>query len=207
MSSEPVIAKPRRKLTFGAPAPDRSAGFPDQLSELPPPTPEPEPVTVVAPAAAPAADRPRRVPAAAPARRAAPRRARRAKTAADDGVGVYLADRLRQRLRTFHRDRQQAGEEALTYTDIVLDAIEANAERLGELLTDPQQPGPRRTGSLFVGRQPRRQRHDETHVQVTLRPSTEDLAVIEGLVEQHGAPSRSYLISRVLDAYLPRENT
>ena len=59
-------------------------------------------------------------------------------------------------------------------------------------------------GSMFVGRgRPRTRRNREARVQVSLRPLRDDIVVIDRLVAEINAPSRSALIDVALDEYLP----
>ena len=46
-------------------------------------------------------------------------------------------------------------------------------------------------------------RNSEARVQVSLRPLRDDIAVIDRLVAEVNAPSRSALIDAALDEYLP----
>jgi hypothetical protein len=57
---------------------------------------------------------------------------------------------------------------------------------------------------MFVGRgRPRTRRNREARVQVSLRPLRDDIVVIDRLVAEFNAPSRSALIDVALDEYLP----
>jgi len=112
-------------------------------------------------------------------------------------TAVYLPRSVRDRLRT------AADRDGLTYTDILLDAIDAEHHRLADLLGPTQIA--RRDDSLFSGRRPARgaQRSSgDDQIQITVRPTRDDLAVIDQLVAEHGAPSRSGMAAAVLDAYL-----
>jgi hypothetical protein len=110
---------------------------------------------------------------------------------------VYLPVSVRDRLRDYVDDRRREG---LTFTDVVFDAFDDQQRRLAELVG---RPGGRGRGSMFQGRERLRRRHEEPQVQATLRPSPEDLKVIDQLVKDHHAGSRSALITAVLDAFLP----
>lgn len=116
-----------------------------------------------------------------------------------DGVGIYLPASLRRRLRHFWASEVVTDGPRKTYTDIVLDAIEATVGQLRDML----RVAPPRSGPLFSGRIPLRETHDEDQVAVTLRPSVGDLAVIDSLVEEFGASSRSTFVAKALSAYLP----
>ncbi len=111
-------------------------------------------------------------------------------------IVVYLPVSLRDQLRGTARQAD------ITYTALVLDAIEATYPRLGDLLA-PHRPTP--AGNLFTRATPRPRRHTEPHVQVSLRPMRDDLDVIDRLVDQLQAPSRSELIAAALTAHLQHE--
>jgi hypothetical protein len=111
-------------------------------------------------------------------------------------VVVYLPVGVRDRLREYADAEQDR-----SYTDIVLDAIDETHDRLAELVAPAR--GNRPQGSLFKGRERARRRHDEPQVQVSLRPSKNDLGVIDRLVREHRTGSRSALIAAALDNYLP----
>lgn len=192
--------KPER-IVFGGGAPDRAAG-------VAPPRRRPAavPAADVAPVAAPAvvagpevAAGPLPVPGAAAVATAAAPRARRGRRRApreDAGTGVYVSADVRKRLRLF------AAEHERTFTDVVLDAIDARADVLRDLLA-PQSSV--RRDSLFQGRERRRrQHHDAVQVQVTIRCTPHDLVVLNEIERASGAANRSHLIQTALDAYLPR---
>lgn len=175
---------PRRgsaAAALGAPPP---APAPVRVVEQEP-DPEPQPVKIVP--AKPAATKPK-----------PPKKASRSKPVSrmrPVTTAIYLPVSVRDRLKT------AADQRGLTYTDVLLDAIDAVHDRLDELLGDDRQ---RPSHSLFRGRRRRtRQRRDEDQVQVTVRPTRDDLATIDSLVSQHSATSRSGMATTVLDAYLP----
>jgi hypothetical protein len=99
---------------------------------------------------------------------------------------------IRSRLRVHGGER--------SYTEIVLEALDATHARLQAKFNTPAAP----LNSLFVGRRlSRRRRHEEPQVQISLRPLREDVTVIDRLQAQVGAPSRSALINAALDEHLP----
>jgi hypothetical protein len=107
-------------------------------------------------------------------------------------IVVYVSASIRERLRNEAGDR--------TFTDIVLMALDATYAKLQTRFVE--QPSP--TKSMFAGRgRPTSRRHAEPHVQVSLRPLRDDLAVIDRLSAELNAPSRSALINAALDEYLP----
>ena len=109
---------------------------------------------------------------------------------------MYLSVELRARLRRFHKREPLPPR---SYSTIILDAIDHNRHRLDELL---DRPAPRPAESLFVGREPKVDRHDDDQVQVTLRVSDADRDTLDDLAEQYGAPNRSALVAACLVAYL-----
>ena len=111
---------------------------------------------------------------------------------ASQTIVVYLSLSVRERLRS------SAGDS--TFTEVVLAALDSSYGKLSERFSDPAPP----TGSMFAGRgRPRTRRNREARVQVSLRPLRDDLAVIDRLVAEVNAPSRSALIDAALDEYMP----
>lgn len=107
-------------------------------------------------------------------------------------IVVYLGLSVRERLRSGAGD--------LTFTEVVLTALDSSYGKLSQRFSEPVPP----TGSMFAGRgRPRTRRNREARVQVSLRPLRDDIAVIDRLVAEVNAPSRSALIDAALDEYLP----
>lgn len=107
-------------------------------------------------------------------------------------IVVYLGLSVRERLRSGAGD--------LTFTEVVLTALDSSYGQLSKRFSEPDPP----TGSMFAGRgRPRTRRNREARVQVSLRPLRDDIAVIDRLVAEVNAPSRSALIDAALDEYLP----
>jgi hypothetical protein len=107
-------------------------------------------------------------------------------------IVVYLSLSVRERLRT------SAGD--LTFTEVALAALDSSYSTLSARFSEPVPP----TGSMFAGRgRPRTRRNREARVQVSLRPLRDDIAVMDRLVAEVNAPSRSALIDAALDEYLP----
>lgn len=163
----------------------RSEGLAGRLSPRPAPPPAAEPASE---------------PEEQPARRkkpATPRYGRR--TAAGSGsqtIVVYVNASVRSRLRVYAGER--------SYTEVVLEALDATHARLQAKFTTPAAP----PNSLFAGRgRPRRRRHEEPQVQISLRPLRDDITVIDRLQAQVDAPSRSALINAALDEHLPRTSS
>lgn len=110
-------------------------------------------------------------------------------------VIVYLPVSLRDRL------RQSTVKRSLTYTSLVLEALDATHDRLDVLLSG-RQTNPR-PGSLFTGPTGHsRPRGAEPQVQVSLRLTQNDLGVIDRLALEHQAVNRSALVATALEAYL-----
>lgn len=115
---------------------------------------------------------------------------------ASQTIVVYLSLSVRERLRAGAGDR--------TFTEVVLTALDSTYNRLADRFVAPAPP----SGSLFAGRGlPRVRRNGEPKVQISLRPLRDDLTVIDSLVAEVNAPSRSALIDVALDEYLPPEAT
>lgn len=109
---------------------------------------------------------------------------------------VYLSVSLKERLRAVARA------DDVTYTTVVLDAVDATHHQFDELLGTGDADAPRREGSLF-GVQPvaPTQPGREPHVQVSLRTLRRDLDVLDQLAQRHRV-TRSALIAAALDAHL-----
>lgn len=111
---------------------------------------------------------------------------------ASQTIVVYLGLSVRERLRSGAGDR--------TFTEVVLVALDSSYAKLSERFSQPAPPA----GSMFAGRgRPSTRRNREARVQVSLRPLRDDIAVIDRLVAEVNAPSRSALIDASLDEYLP----
>lgn len=109
------------------------------------------------------------------------------------GVIAYLPISLRERL------RQRRSADSTPFADTVLDAVEATADRLDELVAGHR---PRTERSALFVRNTRAATDPEPHVQVYLRLNAENLQVLDRLTQQHSAPSRSALIAAALRDYL-----
>lgn len=115
-----------------------------------------------------------------------------ASAGASQTIVVYLGLSVRERLRSGAGDR--------TFTDVVLTALDSSYGKLRERFSEPSPPA----GSMFAGRgRPRTRRNREARVQVSLRPLRDDIVVIDRLVDEMNAPSRSALVDAALDEYLP----
>ena len=152
----------------------------------PPPAPEPEP----APApATPAVGSP--PPSSPPAATGA--------VEPTSQVSVYLSPRALEAVR---RERRRSG---ATNADLAFRAIDATIDRLPELLADRHTTsrGPR---SLFPDRRrPRRPAGGgDPKVLWSLKATPSEMQVLDRLVEQLGAGSRSELVATAIEAHLVR---
>lgn len=106
-------------------------------------------------------------------------------------VVVYLPISLRERLRNAEGDLSQTG--------VILMAINATHEQLRTLFT----PTDTAAASLFRTPPSRRRRTPtEPLVQVTMRLPTDDIAIIDQMVQTTGAPGRSVFVTAALELYL-----
>lgn len=180
---------------FGVPATAQTAQLSGRLakrstaSEQPAPAAEPAPTPEPAEAPAPASAPPAAAAAAPPA------------AAEEDGtptqVSVYLtaaAVAAVRRVKGRH-----------TNADVALDAIDATIDQLPALLTARRTTD--RPGSLFPAR---RRAHrgaysnDPPRVLWSMKATPAELAVLDRLVGQVGASSRSELIATAIEAHLTR---
>jgi len=96
--------------------------------------------------------------------------------------------------------RQFAARVELPFSVIVLRAIEADAAELAVAWLSSPTP---RNGGMFQMVDPRtRNRRTEPFAQIQLRLTTADAEVLEGLIHDWGAPSRSALVNEALRRYL-----
>lgn len=144
--------------------------------------------------AVPAANRPEPAPAAAPepaaAREPQPeatRPRRRPHTV------FYLPLDLSKELRELARRRNK------TNADVIFDALESTLEELPQLL-NPQAGGEADSSHGMFTRTPTKPVGQK--VQISGRIQDDNLAIIDRLVNQHGAESRSQLVEVALRAYL-----
>ncbi|MDP3893622.1 hypothetical protein [Nocardioides sp.] len=89
------------------------------------------------------------------------------------------------------------------YRDMVLDALEGTVDQLPDLIAKSSQPTTVKT-RLFEREETVAKADPEPRVQLTIGGFlNSQLEVIDGLVEEFGAPSRSALVNAALDAFLP----
>ncbi len=147
---------------------------------LPEPTPKPDPVATPEPVAASdseTASKPRPTP---------PRR--RPHTV------FYLPLNLSTKLREFARRRNK------TNADVIFDALESTLEELPQLLRPPAEGEGIDVSHGMFTRTPTKPVGQK--VQISGRIQEDNLAIIDRLVEQHSAESRSHLVEVALRAYL-----
>lgn len=179
-----------REVTPGRLAAFEEGGLGDETIPRLPPRPRP---ASARPAAAPAAEAPP-TPASAEARPVRPRsgsRARRASSlrASNVYLPVALLDPISARCKA----------EGISHGDLIVRALEATYEALPTLVDPVRTTG----GSLFAERRTRAPRQDlGPMTPLNYRLREEDFAVLDRLVEETNAPSRSQLIAAALSAYL-----
>lgn len=104
-----------------------------------------------------------------------------------------------QRLAAGMRERLQA-DRKVSQIQFILNAIEANAHRLAELV-EKERPTAPTTGGLFPDQSTSRNAIEE-RTTINFDTTEANLKVIDSLVETHGADSRSQLIRAALRAVL-----
>lgn len=108
-------------------------------------------------------------------------------------VTVMVEVGLRERMRRVHDAR------GCSYRELILDAVEAGHPRLAELVAargPVMQRGPLFTRVVTRPVAP-------VVVQVTVRMSGDEVAIIDSLIAESGAADRSALLNAVLADYLP----
>lgn len=101
---------------------------------------------------------------------------------------------------TADRLRDNARQRGVTYKELALDAVEATADQLPDLLA-AQRPKARAEG-LFAGERVASQVRPEGRRQVSIKLTETSIAALDDLTSKHGARSRSELVATALDAYL-----
>ena len=104
-----------------------------------------------------------------------------------------------QRLAAGMRERLQT-DRTVSQSQFILNAVEANAHRLAELVVN-ERPAAPTTGGLFPDQGTSRQVIEERTI-VNFDTTEANLKVIDSLVEKHAADSRSQLIRAALRAAL-----
>lgn len=104
-----------------------------------------------------------------------------------------------QRLAASMRERLQA-DRKVSQVQFILNAIEANAHRLADLLEN-ERPAGLTTGGLFPDRSANRSSVEE-RTTINFDTTEANLKVVDSLVETHGADSRSQLVRAALRAVL-----
>lgn len=91
----------------------------------------------------------------------------------------------------------------LTTGELIITALEATADQLGELLSARPVTG----GALFTARPASTSVNNEPQSSLNFRMRVEDFAILDSLVERFGAASRSQLVTVALAAYLESGGT
>src|SRR4051812_2882712 len=105
-----------------------------------------------------------------------------------------IADRLRDQART----------RSVTYKELILDAVEATVEQLGDLVAQRRPPA-REVGSLFAGERTTPLVRPEGRRQISIKLTEASITALDNLATNLGAKSCSELIAIALDAYVPEE--
>lgn len=117
-------------------------------------------------------------------------------------VSVYVLPEAVRAAETMRRRTRR------TNAEIAYAALDAVRDRLGELVA-ARQTGQAETGSMFPARRSRNPRavaaQDGRRQLWSMQATEGELAVIDDLVERHGARSRSELISCAVEAHLIRK--
>lgn len=165
----------------------------------PPPRPKttsPAPVTPAVEADA----EPQKPSAERGAGEAKPKKAARPKASSASTGGMRRTTiSIPQRLAAGMREHLQA-DRKVSQIQFILNAIEANAHRLAELV-DKERPSAPTTGGLFPDQSAGRNAIEE-RTTINFDTTEANLKVIDSLVEKHGADSRSQLIRAALRAVL-----
>lgn len=170
----------------------------DRISGPPPrrQTPAPAPVTAAAEGNA----EPAKPSAERGAVEAKPKKAVRPKASSASTGGMRRTTiSIPQRLAAGMRERLQA-DRKVSQIQFILNAIEANAHRLAELV-EKERPAAPTTGGLFPDQSTGRNAIEE-RTTINFDTTEANLKVIDSLVEKHGADSRSQLIRAALRAVL-----
>lgn len=172
----------------------------DRISGPPPrrqtQTPTPAPVTTEAEGdTEPAKPSAERGPSEAKPRKAARPKASSASTGGLRRTTISIP----QRLAAGMRERLQA-DRKVSQIQFILNAIEANAHRLAELV-EKERPTAPTAGGLFPDQSTGRNAIEE-RTTINFDTTEANLKVIDSLVEKHGADSRSQLIRAALRAVL-----
>lgn len=105
---------------------------------------------------------------------------------------VYVTPAMRDALR-----QQVAREPHVTFTDLVLDALETHESDLSGLWTSSAA----RSGRFTRSSSNRHGRRDEPGVQLALRLTASNVAALDDMMAELGAPSRTALVEEALRRY------
>lgn len=135
--------------------------------------------------------------------RTTPARARAVQTIAEAHVAARVAEALRH---LTHSEKQQRGK-GRSYGEVVLDAIEEHETELRQHFQELVNAKP--SGRLFSRvdqTRPRRRRHTEPPVKIPLAYIiAPDIQLLDNLVDEWQAGSRSALVDEALKRYLAEE--
>lgn len=169
----------------------------DRIAGPPPRRQAPDRAPVAAPEGTAEPDKPS---AEREAVEAKPRKAIRPKaSSASTGSIKRTTISIPQRLATSMRERLQV-DRKVSQVQFILNAIEANAYRLADLLEN-ERPAGSTIGGLFPDRSANRNAVEE-RTTINFDTTEANLKVIDSLVETHGADSRSQLVRVALRAVL-----
>jgi hypothetical protein len=187
------LAPRRQPQAVTAPQQEAPTATPQTAVQVEPPAP----VAQTEPVEQPTSTR----PAAAPRKRGP---SSRTNTPTKAGVPtlrlviVQLPNAIADRLRS------QARARSVTYKELILDAVEATVDQLGDLVAQ-RRPRPREAGSLFAGERTAALARPEGRRQISIKLTEASITALDDLATTHGAKSRSELIAIALDAYLSQE--
>jgi metal-responsive CopG/Arc/MetJ family transcriptional regulator len=169
----------------------------DRISGPPPRRQTSAPAPVAAPAGNAEPEKPSEERGAVEAK---PKKAARPKASSASTGGMKRTTiSIPQRLAASMRERLQA-DRTVSQIQFILNAIEANAHRLAELV-EKERPAAPTTRGLFPDQSTSRNAIEE-RTTINFDTTEANLKVIDSLVEKHGADSRSQLIRAALRAVL-----
>lgn len=167
----------------------------ERLSPPPARRPQPPPVRAV-PAGEPGPTGDVEAGSKASRRRSAPRQ-----TTVKDAAGTRPAISISVPPRVAQRWRDRARTDGTSQPDVLMDALVAHQSQLTELVSSAGHL-PTVSDGLFERTPAKAGEDSELHVTMSLRLLARNLKVIDRLVAEHKAKSRSQLAAVALDAYL-----
>lgn len=167
-----------------------------RTDSLPPPPPRPQPTAPV-PEAPPKAAKSRQEPAESKPRRPASR-GQPGAARASDRAEIIRPISISMPVSLVERFKAHARTTGTSHPDLLMDAVLAQRDRLGDLVAQARPEPPR--DELFV-RNIRRGGGELTHT-LPLRMKSTNVDAIDKLVTEHGAENRSQLCTAALRAHL-----